>query len=117
MKVNGANTLLNGTGETVSIAAILASSSSGYALDIFTAEEVAALEIFQKRGKIYLKCCSTGKERPAKPEEIVRQLYLRKLILEYGYPEPMSLSVEKAFLGYDTGLEHQIRHLNDSITA
>ncbi|MFA4835866.1 MAG: type I restriction enzyme HsdR N-terminal domain-containing protein [Dehalococcoidia bacterium] len=69
-----------------SLAAILAASSSGYALDIFTSEEIASVELIHRSGKPYLKCQVTGKERPAKPEEIVRQLYLRKLIQEYGYP-------------------------------
>ena len=58
------------TGNSTTIANILAASSSGYALDIFTAEEIAALEILQKRGKPYLTCHITGKERLAKPEEI-----------------------------------------------
>ena len=76
------------------VATILATASSGYALDIFTSKEIAALEIFQKRGKPYLKCFATGKNRPAKPEEIVRQLYLHKLIHEYGYPQER-IAIEK----------------------
>jgi type I restriction enzyme M protein len=59
---------------------------SEYSLTLFSAEEVAALEIFEKNGKPYLTCWCTAKPRPAKPEEIVRQLYLRKLTEEYGYP-------------------------------
>jgi len=62
----------NETPETdaiASIAAIVAASSSGYALDIFTAAEVTALEIFEKHGKPYLKCHATGKERSAKPRK------------------------------------------------
>jgi type I restriction enzyme M protein len=70
--------------EVISISSIL--TASGYALDIFTNEEIATLEIIIKRGKPFVKCFATGKERSAKPEEIVRQLYLRKLIYEYGYP-------------------------------
>jgi type I restriction enzyme M protein len=70
------------------------SSSSGYALDIFRPDEIASLEIFEKRGKPYLKCLSSGNERPAKPEEIVRQLYIRKLIYEYGYPNDR-IAIEK----------------------
>lgn len=59
---------------------------SEYSLTLFSAEEVAALEIFEKNGKPYLTCWCSAKPRPAKPEEIVRQLYLRKLTEEYGYP-------------------------------
>ena len=47
---------------------------SAHALTIFKPEAVAALQIYAKRGKPYLKCYATGKERPAKPEEVVRQL-------------------------------------------
>lgn len=77
-----------------SIYTILSGSTSGYALKIFSENEIASLEIIQKHGKFYLKCYSTGKDRLAKPEEIVRQLYLRKLIREYGYP-PNRIAVEK----------------------
>ncbi|HYA89126.1 MAG TPA: type I restriction enzyme HsdR N-terminal domain-containing protein [Nitrospirota bacterium] len=87
-------TVQNGTAEAGSIAGILAASSSGYALDIFTHEEVASLRIVQKRDKPYLTCLVTGKDRPAKPEEIIRQLYLGKLIHEYGYPADR-IDVEK----------------------
>ena len=52
---------------------------SEYALTIFSVEEMKALKLFDKSGKPYLKCLATDKDRPAKPEEIVRQLYLQKL--------------------------------------
>lgn len=60
---------------------------SDHALTIFDPEEVKSLKVFDKNGKPYLKCFATDKERPAKPEEIVRQLYLNKLIKQYGYPK------------------------------
>ena len=55
---------------------------SAHALTIFKPEAIAKLEaeIYLKRGKPYLKCYATGKERPAKPEEIVRQLYVKMLM-------------------------------------
>jgi type I restriction enzyme M protein len=57
-------------------------------LNIFPPEHVANLnaQLFDKRGKPYLKCYASGKERPAKPEEIVRQLWIRRLSEHYGYP-------------------------------
>lgn len=67
------------------VSEILAASSSSYALDLFREKEITALELFDKSGKPYLKCFATEKERAAKPEEIVRQLYIRRLIKEYGY--------------------------------
>ena len=60
---------------------------SDYALTIFTEPEVKALTLFDKGGKPYLTCAASDKARPAKPEEIVRQLYLRKLMSVYGYPK------------------------------
>lgn len=65
---------------------ILRTSRKGYGLDLFSDKEIKQVKVFGKRGKPYLKCFATAKERPAKPEEIVRQLYLWRLIHEYGYP-------------------------------
>ena len=53
---------------------------------IFTEAAISELDVFLKKGKPYLKCLASGKDRPAKPEEIVRQLYIKKLIADYGYP-------------------------------
>ena len=41
---------------------------------------------FEKNGKPYIKCRVTKADRAAKPEEIVRQLWLLKLQHCYGYP-------------------------------
>jgi len=82
------------TGVSEQVAHILADSRHGYGLDLFSAEEIAALEIVSKRGKPHLKCLASGKERPAKPEEIVRQLFIRRLMTVYGYP-PDRIAVEK----------------------
>lgn len=60
---------------------------SDYALTVFTKAEIDTIELFAKNGKPYLTCRCTDKSRPAKPEEIVRQLYLSKLMNEYGYPK------------------------------
>ena len=59
---------------------------SAHALTVFKRGAADALEIFLKRGKPYLKCFATGQDRPAKPEEVVRQLYVRMLMQDYGYP-------------------------------
>jgi len=80
--------------KTYSIADILRTDSSGYGLELFTQEETDALEIFERRGKPYLRCLATDKERLAKPEEIVRQLYLHRLLESYGYPKSR-INVEK----------------------
>ena len=67
---------------------------STHALTIFNADAIKGLELYDRRGKPYLKCYATGKERPAKPEEIVRQLYLKMLMNDYGYPAAR-IAVEK----------------------
>lgn len=67
---------------------------SDYALTIFTEHEVKAIKLFDKGGKPYLTCAASDKARPAKPEEIVRQLYLRKLMSIYGYPKDR-IAIEK----------------------
>ncbi len=85
----------NNTGKTPpSIEEIL--RGTAHAMTIFTAEEKADLDagIFVKRDKPNQKCYATGKDRPAKPEEIVRQLYLKKLMDHYGYPAER-IAVEK----------------------
>ena len=49
---------------------------------------IAAVEamLTEKNGKIFLKCQVRGKDILAKPEEIIRQLWLHRLIHNYGYP-------------------------------
>jgi len=68
---------------------------SDYALDIFSQDEIEALEVFDKRGKPYLRDFTDSTERPANPEEIVRQLYLYRLINTYQY-STQRIAVEKA---------------------
>jgi type I restriction enzyme M protein len=60
---------------------------SEYALTIFPSKYVKSLGITARAQKPYLECLVTGKARPAKPEEIIRQLYLRLLMDQYGYPK------------------------------
>ncbi len=54
----------------------------------FTVAHLDRLEtsLFDKNGKPALKCLATGKDKLAKPEEIVRQLWLLELTESYGYP-------------------------------
>ncbi len=69
-------------------------AGSQHALSIFRPGAADELKLLMKRGRPYLTCFVTGQDRPAKPEEIVRQLYLRKLVEEYGYPTKR-IAVEK----------------------
>ncbi len=68
--------------------------NSGYALTIFGPQELSALELLDKKGRAYVKDFIDGKERLAKPEEIVRQLYVHRLIHRYGY-QPSRIAVER----------------------
>lgn len=71
-----------------SIDDIFKSQDTRHRLTLFKQETVQWLEaqIFEKNGKPYLKCLGSDRDRPAKPEEIVRQLWIKKLIDEYHYP-------------------------------
>jgi type I restriction enzyme M protein len=62
---------------------------SSYSFSIFDQKLVEELEqkILFKEGKPYVICIIRDKEILLKPEEVVRQLYLMKLIQEYGYPK------------------------------
>ncbi len=75
----------------------LIKSSGKYDLTIFSAESIDRIEknIFEKNKKFFVKCLKREKDIQAKPEEIVRQLMLDKLINEYEYPTDL-LRVEYA---------------------
>lgn len=66
-------------------------------LTLFNLEDIEWLEnqLFEKNGKPYLKCLAKDRDRPAKPEEIVRQLWIKKLLDEYHYPKNR-IDVERA---------------------
>ncbi len=62
-------------------------SNGKYDLQIFSKTSIDLLEknILQKNGKYFFVCYKRKKEIQLKPEEIIRQLMLYKLINEYGY--------------------------------
>lgn len=72
-----------------SIDDIFKSQEIKHRLTLFRADDIQWLEtqLFEKNGKPYLKCLASDKDRPAKPEEIVRQLWIKKLLEEYHYPK------------------------------
>ena len=71
------------------IDAVFRDDSIRHSLELFTESEIDAIEacLFSKNGKLYLKCSASDKDRPAKPEEIVRQLWIRQLVEKYKYPK------------------------------
>lgn len=72
-----------------SILEIFKNESPKHSLILFSVKDVDWLEgqLFDKNGKPYLRCLASDKDRPAKPEEIVRQLWIKKLLDEYHYPK------------------------------
>jgi type I restriction enzyme M protein len=80
-----------------SIDHIFKSQETKYRLTLFKSEDIQWLEaqLFDRNGKPYLKCIASDKDRPAKPEEIVRQLWIKKLLEEFHYP-PKRLRIEHA---------------------
>lgn len=79
---------------TFSIDSIFKNPEVKHSLILFKKEDLDDLTIFEKNGKPYLKCFGSDVERPAKPEEIVRQLFIRKLMVDYRYPKER-IGVEK----------------------
>lgn len=75
---------------------IFKSEETKHYLTIFKKDDIDWLEskIFEKNNKPYLKCLGSDKDRPAKPEEIVRQLWIKRLLEEYSYPKER-LQVER----------------------
>jgi len=78
-----------------SIDEIFKSQDTKHRLTLFKPEDVKWLEtqLFEKNGKPYLKCLASDKYRPAKPEEIVRQLWIKILLEEYHYPKERIKSI------------------------
>ena len=66
----------------------LIKSSGKYAdLTVFSIQAINRIEknIFEKNQKYFIQCLKRNKEIQAKPEEIIRQLMLDKLLKEYEY--------------------------------
>ena len=70
------------------IADVLQKTKNVYALDLFTAATIAFVEaqLYERGDKVYLRCQVRGKDFVAKPEEIVRQLWIHRLLAYYKYP-------------------------------
>lgn len=67
-----------------------------HGLSLFAQNEINAIErlIIEQDGKFSIKCQIKDKYKMAKPEEIVRQLWIYRLLTEYGYSKER-LDVEK----------------------
>lgn len=67
---------------------LLGSSKTGYSLDIFSEATIKAVEalLIEKNNKLYIRCQVRGKEVQAKPEEVIRQLWIHRLAHHFNYP-------------------------------
>ena len=73
---------------------IFKSQETKHRLYLFEKKLISSITLYDKNGKLYVKCFGSDKERPAKPEEIVRQLFIKKLLDDYGYSKER-IQVEK----------------------
>ena len=71
------------------ITQIFSDSDVKHGLSLFTDREIRAVEgmIREQDGKFYIKCQIKDRDKVAKPEEIVRQLWIYRLLNEYNYPK------------------------------
>lgn len=72
----------------MTLADILNEAKTQLSLTLFEAGAIETIEatLAQKNGKAYLKCQVRGKAIQAKPEEIIRQLWIHRLVNRYKYP-------------------------------
>ena len=71
------------------ITQIFSTSDVEHGLSLFRDEEIRAVEglIIERNGKFYIKCQIKDRYKIAKPEEILRQLWIYRLLNEYNYPK------------------------------
>lgn len=74
--------------QQIKLSDLLQDDKSALSLCAMGDAAIAAIEaiLTEKNGKIFLKCQVRGKDILAKPEEVIRQLWLHRLIHNYGYP-------------------------------
>jgi type I restriction enzyme M protein len=86
---------------------IFSSSDVKHGISLFTTDEIKAIEqlITEKDGRYYIKCQIKDKYKIAKPEEIIRQFWIYRLLKEYNYPKDR-IDVERViyFGSRDSGL-------------
>src|ERR1035441_8297287 len=88
----------------MTIVEIFRDSETHHRLSLFDLADLKSIEaaLFEKNGKPYLKCLATDKDRPAKPEEIVRQLWIKRLLFQYGYPKSRITAEHPVAFGSET---------------
>lgn len=81
---------------TQKIQGIFSAPEVKHGISLFTTGELDAIEglIIEKESRFFIKCQIRDKYKVAKPEEVVRQLWIYRLRTEYGYPKER-IDVEK----------------------
>lgn len=76
------------TKQQIKLSGLLQDDKSALSLRAMGDAAIVAVEatLTEKNGKIFLKCQVRDRDILAKPEEIIRQLWLHRLIHNYGYP-------------------------------
>ena len=76
------------TKQQIKLSDLLQDDKSALSLRAMGDAAIVAVEatLTEKNGKIFLKCQVRDRDILAKPEEIIRQLWLHRLIHNYGYP-------------------------------
>ncbi len=80
------------------------SGELGRSLSVLNDAERATLaaRASEKNGKLYFRCLSRDKDVQAKPEEVIRQVWLHRLTSEYGYPLSRIRVEDPITMGRDT---------------
>lgn len=67
---------------------LLGNLNSAVLIELFGSKVIQAVEerLVEKNGKSYVGCLVRNKEVIAKPEELIRQLWLHRLVVGYKYP-------------------------------
>jgi len=68
---------------------IFSAQNVKHGLSLFNSDEINAVErlIIEQEGKYFIKCQIKNRYKMAKPEEIVRQFWIYRLLNEYNYPK------------------------------
>ena len=82
----------------------LVKADNKYDITLFEKSKIDQIEsrIIEKEGKPYLKCLVRDKEVMAKPEEIIQQLMLDKIINDYGYSKELIRVLHPVKFGRET---------------
>jgi len=75
---------------------IFSPSDVKHGISLFNENEINVIEnlIIEVEGELFIRCQIRDRLKKAKPEEIVRQLWIYRLLTEYGYPRDR-IDVEK----------------------